>query len=520
MQAFSECILASSARQFLWHLVDVGHDIPTGPFCASGRHLDNVHLLRTTLIPFLATHGDDSHLSQYLDNRVRVFSVLGDFGRQHIPVSRGVLESHQKILPHIVPFREIVVSNLALFRKGDVAWLKAHENLHLLDIQSTRSFIVDCAALSANGDIVALAFGDGAVEISNVERGESSQFLFQPNSPPIWMEFILNDSHIILEDSSNILWLTDIMKCTPEKVSDALPSCHSVVRAVDSKRQMIVRVPRSDGSYHWSEEMHLIYIGTPDIRVRHLDPPEPDESQSADRNKRWPYSRSVGFSPNAVHVGAFDDNELYVWCTETATIVARDHVATVEHRNKPKVAPWMLNRGIPDDSPVCDTLHSSATTTAFIRYEKSDSSHGMRKEEWAPNRDSPRLDLQSAAFIRVTDDNILGREHDNLINDAITRLYQEGCNPYVDWCHDLRLGKYKVFSVMNTFMPLNLLDVKRHGAISDKYWWIETVQRQELCFFVSHSADGKRILLRGKAFAPVLVDISGFLSSPLDEMGW
>ena len=52
-----------------------------------------------------------------------------------------------------------------------------------------------------------------------------------------------------------------------------------------------------------------------------------------------------------------------------------------------------------------------------------------------------------------------------------------------------------------------------------EYWWIEKVQRHEMCFFVSHSADGKRILLKGKAFAPVLVDISGFLSSPLDEGG-
>ena len=110
------------------------------------------------------------------------------------------------------------------------------------------------------------------------------------------------------------------------------------------------------------------------------------------------------------------------------------------------------------------------------------------------------------------------------INDEIIRLYQEGCNLYVDRHHNLRLGKYKVFSVMNTFMPLKIHDVKRHDeryetTLYDKIsecWWFEKVQQHESCFFVSHSADGKRILLKGKAFAPVLVDISGFISSPLD----
>ena len=529
MQAFSDPNLEFGARQFLWHSVDVGHDIPWGLSSAFGRYIDNVHLLRTTLIPFLATPGDDSHLSQYLDNRVRVFSVLGEFGGQHIPISPGVLHSYQGLLPHFVPFREHVVSNLESFFGGDVAWLKAHKSLQMLDSKSIRPCIVNCSALSADGNIVALAFGDGGIEISSLERRESSRFLFQPDSPPLWMEFILDDSHIILEDSSNILWLTNLMRCTPERVSDALPSCRSVVQAMDSKRQMLVRVPCSDGTYHWSEQMHLIYISTPDIRVQHLDSPELVRLHPAGRYKRWPYGRSVGFSPNAVHVGAFDDSELYVWSTETATVVAWDHVAT---QNELKVAPWILNRGIPDDSPVCDFLHSSAITTAFIQYEKSDSSYesyGMRKEEWAPDRDLSRPDFQSAAFIRVADDDIRpGRDHDDHISEAITRLYQEGCNPYVDWSHDLYIGKYKVFSVMNTFMPLKILDVKRYDerykdtlchTISE-YWWIETVQRHEFCFFVSHSADGSRILLKGKAFAPVVVDISGFLSSPLDEEGW
>ena len=278
-------------------------------------------------------------MSQYLENRVRVFSIFGEFGEQRIPVSPRVRRLHQEFLPHFNRFRESVVSCsgdlMIVMSSGDAAWLRASATLAVsgtsYSFEAFRSCIVDCSALSASGDIVALAFGDGAIEISHVELGESSRFLFQPHTPPLWMDFIFNDSHIILEDSRNILWLVDLAQNTPKEITpDPLPTCRSVVRAMDSRRQMIIRAPRSDGSYHWSEQMCLIYVGAPDVRVRHLDSPEPHGPPRADRNKKWPYSQSVGFSPNAVHVGAFDDNELHVWSTETFSIVADDYASSIE----------------------------------------------------------------------------------------------------------------------------------------------------------------------------------------------
>ena len=262
--------------------------------------------------------------------------------------------------------------------------------------------------------------------------------------------------------------------------------------------------------------MCLIYVGTPDVRVQHLDSPEPHRPPRADRNEKWPYSRSVGFSPNAVHVGAFDQKELYVWSTETFSIVAHD-VPPIEPEEPGRFTTWILNRGIPNDSPICDSLHPSKTTTALVQYSRSYDSFQMEKEESTCRVDSPSLDLQSAAFIRITGHGLGG---------AIKRLYQEGCNPYVDEDHDLRLGKHLVFSVMTTFMPLKISDIENFDRPGEglrdeisKFWWIETVQENEMCSFVSHSADGKRVLLKGKAFAPVLVDISGFLLSPLDLFG-
>ena len=177
--------------------------------------------LRTTHIPFSAAPGDGSLLSQYLENRVRVFSIFGEFGEQRIPVSPRVRRSHQEFLPHFNRFRESVVSCSAdRDASGDAAWLRAYASLAAsgtsYSFEPFRSCIVDCSALSASGDIVALAFGDGGIEISHVELGESSRFLFEPHGPPLWMEFILDDSHIILEDSTNILWLVDLAQYIPK----------------------------------------------------------------------------------------------------------------------------------------------------------------------------------------------------------------------------------------------------------------------------------------------------------------
>ena len=49
--------------------------------------------------------------------------------------------------------------------------------------------------------------------------------------------------------------------------------------------------------------------------------------------------------------------------------------------------------------------------------------------------------------------------------------------------------------------------------------WIEKDHKgpEDDCNFVSCSDDGTRFLLKGKAFAPVLVDISGYILSPLDD---
>ena len=501
-----------TTKHFLWNVADIRLVIGK-----SYRRLLRPRHLCTTYIPFSMTPGNVFPFPQHLGHGVRVFSIFGEFGQLRLPISEGVLHSYQDFLPYFNRFREASIPESARVG-GDRNWLKAHEKISDpgFSFEVFRPCIVACSALSADGNAVALAFGDGGIEISYVDLKVSSRLPFQAREPPIWMEFILAGSHLLLEDPTNILWLVNIAQGTCKQVtSDALPSCRSVVHAMNSKRDMIVRVPCSDGPYHWSEQMCLIHVNVnpPDIRIHCLQSPYLSGTQHSEHNDAWPSRSCIGFSSNSAHVGAFDEGSLYIWSTETATIVASEMTSSDDK--------WILNPGFPNNSSVHDFLHHS-TITACIECDGEHLSESLQsprtgKEEPTDCVDSPLgVDLESAVFIRI-----------NNLDDpgmVIARLYEEGRKPYVNAWWELCHGKYGIFYVMNLFIPLDVRreGQSRNGTLLDKipeYWWIEKDYRmpEDYCHFVSCSDDGRRILLKGKAFAPVLVDISGYISSPLDD---
>ena len=504
--------IALGIKRFLRNVADVGL------ISAGYLRILTPRRLCTTYMPFSITPGGNP-FPKCLGRGVRVFSIFGEFSELRLPISESVLHSYQDFLPHFNRLRESSIPESAGV-SGDRNWLEAHEKVlgPSSSLEVFRPCIVACSALSADGNAVALAFGDGGIEISYVDLKVSSRLPFQTRGPPIWMEFILADSHLLLEDPTNILWLVDIVQGTRKQVtSDALSSCRSIVHAVNSKRDVIVRVPCSDGSYHWSEQMCLIHINSPDIRVRHIQPPDLPGTLHSKDNKAWPSRSSIGFSPNSAHVGALDESGLYIWSTETAGIVAREMTSSD--------AAWVLNPAFPNNSSVHDFLRPS-TTTACIECDgnhPSFQSPRTGKEEPTDRVDSPTpgADLESAVFIGIN----LNTHADPDV--VIPRLYKEGRKPYVSPWWELCHGKYRIFCIMNMFMPLDVGRAAQSGdgTISDKvaeYWWIEKEYRmpEDYCHFVSCSDDGRRFLLKGKAFAPVLVDISGFLSSPLDDIDY
>ena len=475
--------------------------------------------LCTTYIPFSITPGSGFPFSRHLSHGVRVFSIFGEFGELRLPISENVLHSYQDFLPYFNRFRESSIPESAPAAQrvsGDQNWLEAHEKISdpSFSFEVFRPCIVACSALSADGNAVALAFGDGGIEISYVDLKLSSRLPFQTCGPPLWIEFILADSHLLLEDPTNILWLVNIVQGTRKQVtSNALPCCRSIVHAMNLRRDVIVRVPCSDGSYHWSEQVCLIHISInpPDVRVHHTQPPDLPGTQHSEQNDVWPSRSCIGFSPDSTHVGALDESGLYLWSTETANIMASGATSSDDT--------WILNPAFPNNSSVHDFLCPSAIAACIECDDEHPSLQLPRTGEEEPTDrvDSPLgADLESAVFIRIN--------NPHLPDMVIARLYEEGKKPYIDAGWELHHGKYPIFDIINIFIPL---DVSRRAQSSYKtlrgkvpeYWWIEKdyLRHRNYSHFVSCSDDGRRILLKGKAFAPVLVDISGYLSSPLDD---
>ena len=258
--------------------------------------------------------------------------------------------------------------------------------------------------------------------------------------------------------------------------------------------------------------MCLIHVNAnpPDVRVHCLQPPDLSGTRHSEHNEAWPSRSSIGFSPNSAHVGTFDESSLYIWSAKTATIVASEMTSSDL---------WVLNPTFPNNSSDHDFLRPS-TIAACIECDGRHpffQSPRTGKEEPTDRVDSPLgADIENAVFIGINNpDNPYG---------VIARLYEEGRKPYVNVLWELRHGKYQIFDVMNMFIPLNVgrEAQSRNGTLLGKvpeYWWIEKDYMGPGGYrnFVSCSDDGRRILLKGKAFAPVLVDISGFLSSPLEE---
>ena len=263
--------------------------------------------------------------------------------------------------------------------------------------------------------------------------------------------------------------------------------------------------------------MCLIHINAnpPDVRVHCLQPPDLSGTPHSKDNKAWPSRSSIGLSPDSAHVGAFDESSLYIWSTETATIVASE-MTSYDYI-------WVLNPTFPNNSSDHDFLRPSAIAACIECDGKHPFFESPRtgKEEPTNRVDSPTLgaDIESAVFIRINNPGISPE-----VVEVIARLYEEGRKPHVDFLWELHHGKYPIFNVMNMFIPLNVGREAQSendtllGKVQE-YWWIEKdyMRPRNYSHFVSCSDDGRRFLLKGKAYAPVLVDISGFLSSPLDD---
>ncbi|KAF7970392.1 hypothetical protein HWV62_24262 [Athelia sp. TMB] len=192
------------------------------------------------------------------------------------------------------------------------------------DQTTKKNGYVRCCTLSPQGRL-ALSQIDGGLQLSQFRPVDDSFNLFpipgwSTNSLPsfVWLEFVANDQQLIGEDIHGIVWLLNETQIIdkfgplpapgPRSCAAASPNGMHVFRASF--------LLQGDQALPWYDRMVLLDIINDRISLRALPSPEATAIKVSQHLNINP--RSLGFSPDGKHVGAFDDLVAHIWSVESA----------------------------------------------------------------------------------------------------------------------------------------------------------------------------------------------------------
>ncbi|KAF8336407.1 uncharacterized protein EI90DRAFT_172047 [Cantharellus anzutake] len=182
-----------------------------------------------------------------------------------------------------------------------------------------RNGIVTCAALSLDGHHIALGFGSGVIELADIDHQCTiSRFQLDPPNHPVWIEFVHGSHRVAAEDNEgNVTILSH--DTTPINLGTLPNGPLPAVTRVSDNGLFIIRVPR-DTDNSWYDNMTLVSIlGDPHMQLL-ASPPESDSLAIIHRHKpAIPHRRTLGFSPGARFIGAFDGLSAFTWSTDLVT---------------------------------------------------------------------------------------------------------------------------------------------------------------------------------------------------------
>ncbi|KAF7964593.1 hypothetical protein HWV62_5099, partial [Athelia sp. TMB] len=193
------------------------------------------------------------------------------------------------------------------------------------------------SALSAQGHLVAMSFLDGGLDVVDSYTGDSRWNLEPTLSwnlhalpPLVWLEFVQDDSWVLGEDGNGRVWL--IGQKGVLDVTEPLPSPGpQAVAAISPDGCQAIRTSCQPRGLPWEQQMILLDVSGGRISSRPLAyPPTSRESEG-----RILVPRSLGFSPDGIHVGAFDDAAAHIW-----SVTAADYM---EYHAITKEDFWTLN---------------------------------------------------------------------------------------------------------------------------------------------------------------------------------
>ncbi|KAF8328592.1 uncharacterized protein EI90DRAFT_3064735 [Cantharellus anzutake] len=276
------------------------------------------------------------HLS---DSRIHIFCFGDQLSHGNaIPLSKATLMLQSVVSSDALETRTIPVESRWLAHKFGAVDYKAE-----FDHTGTRNGTVTSAAISPDGRYVALGFGNGMIEVADIDdRCAVSQFQCDASNHPIWIEFVSGDCRIAVEDNKGRV-IIFAHGAQPVRLKDPFPvSRYSVVTAVPQDRSLIVRAP---GDEMWYKSVVVLSVSV-NPSIQRLPFPHFNSSysglkhtaQSPPESPPIPFHGSLGFSPGARYVGAYDRDKAFVWSMESHELIAYYQV--------PSCPTWILNPGV------------------------------------------------------------------------------------------------------------------------------------------------------------------------------
>ncbi|KAF8328597.1 uncharacterized protein EI90DRAFT_1536740 [Cantharellus anzutake] len=347
-----------------------------------------------------------------------------------------------------------------------------------------RNVIVVCAALSLDGRYVALGFGNGIIEVADIDHQCTvCRLQHDPANPPIWIEFVHGSHRVATEDiGGHVTVLGHDM--TPVKLGTLPTGPYSAGTAVSDNESLVIRVPQNFDN-PWYDNMILISV-LEDPSIQPLASPSSPSSLSSPLihvGLHTPHRRTLGFSPGAQYIGAFDGIRAFTWSTKSCEFIASYCVT--------KFDSWIIRSSIipPSGSYLVPPVEGKA---AYTLHSEADAGPDSEDESWikCPFYDfSPSISrgiLPSSVHSSVTGRTPLIESSSVWINGSVELIVPVDFEPHETcaWYGD-RIPP----DVMGLYRPQS-------------------------------SRDGTRFLLQGQRRAPIVVDISQIrLPSPVDLSG-
>ncbi|KAF8318543.1 uncharacterized protein EI90DRAFT_3083385 [Cantharellus anzutake] len=266
------------------------------------------HIFRS-ILPFTPSSSPLFKSYGHLFEPVRIFSITGEFFGRSIPLSVDTL-SAQRVMEAKLNALLIEVGRSEMDKTDRI-----DHSAEFLD-PDIRNGIVTAAALSRDGCYIALGFGNGVIEVADIDRQHTvTHFQCDPPNLPAWIEFICGSHRIATEDNEGNI--TVFSHGSPSVKVGALPSGHHPpVTLVADNGSFIIRVPRNiDCS--WYESMAILHVSD-EPSIHPLSSPR---SVTPASRSAVPDRCTLGLSPKGWYVVVHDGHSIAIWSTETHELV-------------------------------------------------------------------------------------------------------------------------------------------------------------------------------------------------------